>query len=208
MNSNYKNIKILNLLSFIGFWIVTFLFLTGRTVSFDNAIYDAISPIISDTLTSILIFITNLGSTEAIIIICFMLIGMPKTRKPFGIPVTAAVVVSSLANTLIKTIVARPRPDILRLVDASGFSFPSGHSMNNMALYTMIVLILLVYYKDDFKKQLKSLLIFIIPLTIGFSRIYLGVHYPSDVLAGLLAGFWVGSFVFLIYEKYAPQSLK
>ncbi len=206
MNYKYKNIAILNLVSFVGFWIIAFLFISGLKVGFDNFVYNAISPLISDTTTTIMVFVTNLGSTKSIIIICVLLLIIPKTARPYGLPVTLTVICSSILNTLLKMLFARERPDILRLVDAGGFSFPSGHSMNNMALYTIIVLLLLSNFKDTNNKNINTIyFIFIIPITIGISRIYLGVHYPSDVLAGLLAGYWVGSSVFILLKKYTTK---
>ncbi len=201
MNKKYKNILKLNIISFLCFWLIAFLFYLELTTNFDLVVYNAISNVISDNLTSIMTFITNFGSTEAIIIICISLLIIPNTSKSFGIPISITVTCSCILNTILKILFSRERPNILRLVEVSGFSFPSGHAMNNMALYTMLILLLLTLFNDSLKIKILSLSIFILPLTIGFSRIYLGVHYPSDVLAGLFAGFWVGSFIFLVYKK-------
>ncbi len=221
MKIQHNKLVIINIIAFLGFWIIAFLFYKGLTVNFDNSIYSAIAPFISDTNTSIMTFITNLGGTHALIVICVVLLVVPKLRKPFGIPITITVLSSSILNSLLKTLFSRERPNIMQLVDVDGFSFPSGHTMNNMALYTMLMLLLmssshstissetttqLTDTKKDFKKDWRFLFILIMPLTISFSRIYLGVHYPSDVLAGLFAGFWVGSFVFLVYSQHKKNA--
>ncbi len=197
-----KRILIFNIVSFFAFWIIAIRFHLGLTVGFDTAVYSQISPIISDSLTKAMIFITNLGSTKAVVIVCIILLVIPKTRTNFGFPVAITMIISAITNSLLKHLFSRERPSILRLVEESGFSFPSGHSMNNMALYTIIILMLL----KKVKNKALVLLIYIFPLTIGFSRIYLGVHYPSDVLAGLFAGFFIGSFVYLIFERFAQKN--
>jgi prepilin signal peptidase PulO-like enzyme (type II secretory pathway) len=87
-----------------------------------------------------------------------------------------------------KNIFVRQRPNILRLTDASGYSFPSGHSMASMVFYGF--LIYLIYLNIKSKKIKISLICFLVLLImlIGLSRIYLGVHYPSDVCGGFLMG--------------------
>ncbi len=209
MNTEYKNLIILNMVSFLAFWVVAFLFYSELTIIFDSSVYSAISPIISDVTTTFMIFITNFGGTQSIIILCLLLLLYPKTRKTFGIPISAVAIFSSISNELVKSVFERERPDILRLIEVNGFSFPSGHTMNNMAIYTMLALILLDRTEHTLKNRLLISSIYLLPITIGFSRIYLGVHYPSDVLAGLFAGFWAGSSMFLLFkyliinEKYS-----
>ncbi len=199
---NNKKIVILNILSFFAFWVVAILFHLGLTTGFDSSVYEVISPFISETTTKIMIIITELGSTTFVVIMCVLLLIIPKTRKEFGLPISVTVIFSCIINFVLKNLFLRERPDVLRLVEVSGYSFPSGHSMNNMTLYTILILLLLALVKDSVKSRILILSIFIIPVLIGFSRIYLGVHYPSDVLAGLLAGFWVGSLMFLLYNRF------
>ena len=97
-----------------------------------------------------------------------------------------------------KNILQRPRPEILRLIDIGGFSFPSGHSTFSMAIYGYLMYILKnsnIRYKNIF-----ITVVCLMILAIGFSRIYLGVHYFSDVFAGFLSGLIVLNIV-LIIEK-------
>jgi undecaprenyl-diphosphatase len=90
-----------------------------------------------------------------------------------------------LINTLIKWIVHRPRPDeIMRLIEESGYSFPSGHSMISMAFYGYITYLIYKHVKDKKKRTIYCLLLLFLIFMIGLSRIYLGVHYLSDVLGG------------------------
>lgn len=85
----------------------------------------------------------------------------------------------------------------MRLVDISGYSFPSGHSMIGTAFYGYLAYLCAILMKKPWKALLPSLLLLLV-LLIGYSRIYLGVHFASDVAAGLSAGFcWVAAFVLL-----------
>lgn len=89
-----------------------------------------------------------------------------------------------LSNQLLKNIVARPRPEGFRLVEESGYSFPSGHSMVSMAFYGFIVYWIFEKVKNPYLKWSSMIAISFIIIAIGLSRIYLGVHYASDVIAG------------------------
>ena len=92
---------------------------------------------------------------------------------------------SALAVDLIfKAIVQRPRPDGFRLVVETGYSFPSGHSMFSMAFYGFLIWLVWHYEKDRLQRWLFCFSFAFIIVMIGISRIYLGVHYASDVLGG------------------------
>ncbi|MGT2935113.1 phosphatase PAP2 family protein [Streptococcus castoreus] len=108
----------------------------------------------------------------------------------------AAILISSL-----KYLYQRPRPSIEHLVYASGFSFPSGHAMGSLLIFGSL---LIVFHQRIKTKplQLAGDAIFVtLILLIGLSRVYLGVHYPSDVLAGFILGFGVLHLVYPYYDK-------
>lgn len=88
---------------------------------------------------------------------------------------------------MLKLVFRRPRPDVLRLVEQSGYSFPSGHAMNSMIFYGLAAY-LLVRRGRHWSRYLVAGFVAVLVLLIGLSRIYLGVHYASDVLAGFLIG--------------------
>lgn len=95
-------------------------------------------------------------------------------------------IIVTILNQGMKFILQRPRPTEYRIIEETGYSFPSGHSMVSMAFYGLLIYLI---YKHIENKYLKWLLISILSLLIvliGFSRIYLGVHYVSDVIAGFL----------------------
>lgn len=93
-----------------------------------------------------------------------------------------------LFNCGLKYFFKRERPSLERLVDAGGFSFPSGHSMVCFAFYGMLIYLAYINLSCSLWRTALMILISCFILMIGVSRIYLGVHFPSDVAAGFAAG--------------------
>lgn len=87
---------------------------------------------------------------------------------------------------MLKLIIQRPRPDEYRIIDASGYSFPSGHSMISMAFYCFIIYLICKYVNNKILKYFLIGLLGSLIILIGVSRVYLGVHYVSDVIAGFI----------------------
>ena len=92
----------------------------------------------------------------------------------------------TILNQLLKRILQRPRPTEYRIIEETGYSFPSGHSMISMAFYGYLIYLIYKYAKNKYIKWISIVLLSILICTIGISRIYLGVHYTSDVLGGFL----------------------
>lgn len=139
----------------------------------------------SDILTPFMIFITNLGSPVVLIGICIITLIILKNKK-IGVSISFNLLLVSLLNILLKNIVQRPRPTDYRLIEEAGYSFPSGHSMISMAFYGFIIFLIFRYVKNKKMKYFLGILLSFIIVLIGISRIYLGVHYASDVVAGFL----------------------
>jgi len=93
-----------------------------------------------------------------------------------------------LLNELLKLLFHRARPDALRLVEAAGYSFPSGHAMVALCFYGMIAFLIARNISSWYWRFGVTISSCMLIIGIGVSRIYLGVHYPSDVLAGYAAG--------------------
>lgn len=177
--------------------------------SFDTAVYNFIIQIMSEPVTMVAKTITNFGGALVLISICLIALLALKNKK-YGIAMCINLIVVTLINLIIKNIVGRERPTILRLVEESGYSFPSGHSMASMAFYGF--LIYLIYNSKIKSKKIKitlCTLIGLLILLIGLSRIYLGVHYASDVLAGFIISFtYLIIFINLVYNRYGDKILK
>ncbi|MDP4133426.1 MAG: phosphatase PAP2 family protein [Bacillota bacterium] len=171
----------------------------GITANFESWTYSEAVKKMSPALTSIVKGITHMGDSVVIIALCLLFIIIPKSRKTIALPVSITVILSSILNVILKNIFARERPDILRLINETSYSFPSGHAMNNGAFYTMLILLIFKYIKDKRVRYTLSALCGILVISIGYSRIYLGVHYADDVLGGWLIGFSVAILVYYIF---------
>lgn len=148
--------------------------------------YDFISKnLISDNITPIAKGITQFGGVIGLITIAIILSIAIKNKKT-SLLIWLNLGISALLNQILKYIIQRPRPSEFRIIDESGYSFPSGHSMVSAAFYGFLIYLI---YKNIKNKYLKSGLIIalsVLIILIGTTRIYLGVHYTSDVLAGFL----------------------
>ncbi len=148
----------------------------------DNNVYNYIV-IHTPILTNILKAITCCGDYLFIIIISIFLFLFYKEKnhvfKLYGLTIF-----TSLLNNFLKLIVARPRPNMIHLVEENTYSFPSGHAMISMVFYGYIIYMISLSSMSKKKKILSIFLLSCLILTIGYSRIYLNVHYLSDVLAG------------------------
>ena len=157
-----------------------------ETLALDYSVYNiVVKGMRNPILTNVLKIITNLGSAVALITITILSLIILKNKK-IGLCITINLALSTILNLLLKNIIQRPRPEGYRLIEETGFSFPSGHSMVNTAFYGLLIYLIIKNVKNQKLKYSLSLLISILILFIGFSRIYLGVHYTSDVLAGFL----------------------
>ena len=148
--------------------------------------YNIISNLlISSTVTPVARGITFLGGTIFIISSAVLLFIIIKNKK-IGFLILANLAIVATLNQLLKHILKRPRPTGYRLIEVSGYSFPSGHSMVSMAYYGFLIYLIYKYVKNKYIKWISICILSIFICLIGISRIYLGVHYTSDVLAGFL----------------------
>lgn len=152
----------------------------------DTIIYQiAVIHLRTQPLTTILKVITNLGGSYVLITIALLSLLLLKNKK-IAITINLNLIISVALNSILKNIIQRPRPEGYRLIDESGYSFPSGHSMVSMAFYGLLIYLLWKKVKNKKIKYVACTLLGILILMIGFSRIYLGVHYASDVIGGFV----------------------
>jgi undecaprenyl-diphosphatase len=135
--------------------------------------------------------VTALGSAPVLLIFVVAVAGALAARRQYhalGL-LLAASAGGILLNDLMKGLFARPRPDLaLRLTDVRSLSFPSGHAMQSAIIYLTLAAFLARFVQARALKVYFVAFAFLLSLLIGVSRVYLGVHYPSDVLAGWCAG--------------------
>lgn len=144
----------------------------------------------TEQLNSFMYFWTNIGSmkVQLLLTICISIfLGLRRQwlnvlmlfMNFFGV---------RMLNELLKVVFARERPDFHPLDHLESYSFPSGHAMNSTAVYGLFAYFLICSTNNKFFQRIVAVFVICLCLLIGLSRIYLGVHFPSDVLAGFLAG--------------------
>ncbi len=182
-----KNIKwIVLFICIIGFLALAEDVFNQEIMNGDIIGYKFISTyLISDFTTPIAKFITNFGGAIFLLILSVIFLLFIKNKK-IGLSIGSNLVIITGLNILLKRILQRPRPTEFRLIDETGYSFPSGHSMISMAFYGYLIYLIYKYVKNTKLKWSLITLLIILIVSIGVSRIYLGVHYTSDVLAGFL----------------------
>jgi len=152
----------------------------------------------TDTLTKIFNLITKLGNWYIFIIITLLFL-IFKDKKSFKY-ISINLMLVTLINQLLKILFQRPRPE-LNMIAATGYSFPSGHSMVSMAFYGFLIYLILKSKHTKLDKIISTIILLFIILGIGFSRVYLGAHYMTDVLAGFTLAIIYLSFFTTIIEK-------
>lgn len=161
------------------------------TDGFDHAVIQAVRAPALQGILAPLGIITELGSTWAITVIAAvtLLVGVAIGPWRHGLIGAVTIGLASIANSSMKLAIARERPELLEpIIVERGFSFPSGHSALGMVAYGVLaVLVSRSRLPLDVRRAVISGLVVLIGL-IGISRIWLGVHYPTDVLAGWAAG--------------------
>ncbi|WP_028980493.1 phosphatase PAP2 family protein [Sporocytophaga myxococcoides] len=180
---------------------------------FDHFVYQWVHQFTSPILTKFMKAMSFLASREFIpvmfvlLLLYFLFI---KKHHWYSLKVPVVVIGSLLLNLFLKFLFNRPRPLVERLSEASGLSFPSGHSMTAFSFYG-----LLIYFtwKEVPQKGLRWIITIILLLIIhliGLSRVYLGVHYASDVLAGFAIGYiWLILSILVLQrlEKYYQKKV-
>ena len=182
-----KNLKwIVLFICLVGFLALTEDVFNKEIMQGDIIGYKMISTfLISDFVTPIAKFITNFGGAIFLSIATIALLLLIKNKK-IGLSIFSNIVIITILNQLLKRILRRPRPTEFRIVEETGYSFPSGHSMVSMAFYGYLIYLIYRYIENKYIKWLLIVLLSILICLIGISRIYLGVHYTSDVLGGFL----------------------
>lgn len=170
---------------FILFSIIGSLY-NNEIISIDVFMHDlVVNNLRSDGLTFIMLFITNFCNPIILILLSLVILLICKDKK-MGLIIIINLLVSILLNIIFKGIIQRDRPLEDFLITESGYSFPSGHSMVSMAYYGLIIYFIYKKIKDKRVRNVLMILIGLLILAIGFSRIYLGVHFASDVIGGFL----------------------
>lgn len=195
-------------LAFAG--LILFIFVAWRMMdahrgptAFDDVVRYKFYNMRSDRLTPVVKAVTYFGNWQTTIFIAVLLILCKKTRMKIGILAAIMAIISVTMYTVLKPIFNRPRPDsALWLVVQHDASFPSGHSLNCLVFYgTIFYLIFTGIYRTKYRTPILVFLAVLI-FSIGISRIYLGVHYPTDIIGG-----WsLGIFLLMLFSFWVDRS--
>lgn len=191
MKKRNNIIRILMIVAGIIFLVLSILLVTNNLGWIDTPVYNFISKYINPDMTFIMKGITSSCGAPFLMLLTLLLMVIlyrGKGLSPYILMLIFTLVTSDLLVTIIKEIFCRTRPDILRLVTEKSFGFPSAHSLVSICFYGFIIYIVDKTVKSKYKYIIEysiGLLIFL----IGVSRIYLGIHYTSDVIAGFSLGF-------------------
>lgn len=175
----------------------------GSIEQFDTAIISFIQGLEASWLTTILTTFTWIGSgyvVAPVTVIAFLLLYFVYQRRGQAFLFVIVIISTISSNELLKMYFKRERPEIYRIIDAGGLSFPSGHTMMAVSLYAMIAYVLWRNMKSLGSRILLMLFAVFMILIIAVSRIYLGVHYPSDIVGGLAASTFLVTFMIFIFE--------
>jgi len=158
---------------------------------FDDDVFAALRPYITPARTRFMNFITFFGKHDALIPLNILLIGYFLYRKKrwFAIRITALALSSLLLKFILKFYFQRARPDIPVIEKVDGYSFPSGHALIGVVFYGLVIFVIWHEVKQKWLKIVLTIFFVLFILLISFSRIYLRVHYASDVIAGIAVGF-------------------
>ena len=208
------NKKIINIIKTNYKWIlfliclILFIFLSGKVIEYqimkqDITFYNILRKyFIKDSITPYMKIITNFGGATCLITIAILLLILIKNKK-IGLITLTNLVLITILNQMLKIVLKRPRPTEFRIINETGYSFPSGHSMISMAFYGLLIYLIYKKIKNKYLKATLIIILLLLILAIGISRIYLGVHYVSDVIGGFL----ISMSYLIVYIKLIKKKL-
>lgn len=171
-------ISILLVIFFSMLGIVLF----DKNLTFDMGVYNFIISFKCDFLDTLFKTITAFGNPLTIISLVVIFIVAFRNKDALLLSISA--LDSIILNIIIKHIVKRDRPSVVRLISEKGYSFPSGHAMISVCVYGFLFYLAYRKIKNKFLRNIICIVLGILIVGIGISRIYVGVHYASDIIAG------------------------
>jgi undecaprenyl-diphosphatase len=210
------SVEMVLVVSLFAISLVLFVYITRRIfilnkTRLDDRVFAYLKNHVNERNNDIMQFFTFLGTHEFLIPANLVLIAyflFIRKHKWYSIKVPAIALSSLGLMFLLKNLFNRKRPEIPLLEEARGLSYPSGHALMSVTFYGLIIYMVFKYVRNrELRWTLITLLLFLI-LIIGTSRIYLRVHYASDVIAGYCIGFlWLAFAIWTLnrMEKYSRQ---
>ena len=200
---------IITTIIFIVFIVYSILVKLNVFNKIDSSVESFVIGIRQNNLTKIFSIITNLGSATALIAITLVIL-LVAIIKHHRLPISTMINLPSIfiINEITKAIIRRPRPTGIHLVEATGFSYPSGHTIVSLAFYGFIMKSLCERIKNKSLKIIINIMGITLIILISLSRIYLGVHYLTDIIAGYILGTTYLILFLYIRKKYLKRNQK
>jgi membrane-associated phospholipid phosphatase len=175
---------------FILLLLITWMVFVSRDLALDESVFTFLSPFVTPERTVWMKAITFLGNYKFLVPANLVLIAiLLLLKKRFAAWQVFVVAISGLGFKLwLKELFARPRPDNPMVDGIMNFSFPSGHALMGIAFYGLLIWLAEKHIRNSAWRRISISLLVLLILLISFSRIYLRVHYTTDVLAGLCMG--------------------
>ena len=190
--------------------------LEGETMAFDTRILQALrspddpsKPIGPAWIENALLDLTAIGGTTVLTLVTLAVVGflLLQARYRTALVVLLATISGELLNTALKSAFNRPRPSIVpHLRAAFSTSFPSGHAMESAIVYLTLGAILMRAAESRLTKAYILGVSMLLTMLVGVSRVYLGVHYPTDVIGGWILGFVWASVCWLATERVEARA--
>ncbi len=174
-----------------GLFIVADMIFSAKDLSFDEKVFEFIKPYINKTNTAIMLVITFLGSQNFLLPANLLLIAyflFWKVNRAAAFKITTISLTSVVVMFTIKFLLQRERPLVPLIAKVHGYSFPSGHTFSSFTFYGIIGYVIYKNVKTPFLKWSLIFCTYLFIFLIGFSRVYLRLHYASDVIAGFCLG--------------------
>lgn len=174
---------------------------------FDQTIIDAVQGLEASWLTKIMKIFTTIGSSQVVVVVTLIFLSVLTLfkRRQEALLLFIVVAGTGALNTVLKYIFKRERPDSHRLVDVGGYSFPSGHTMMAFSLYAILAFILWRAMKSASSRAVLVSFAAFMFIMIASSRIYLGVHYPSDVAGGMSASALLVILSIVLFQRHVKK---
>jgi undecaprenyl-diphosphatase len=188
----------------------------GDTTTLDTRILvslrkadDLSKPIGPAWVESALLDLTALGGLTVLGLVVFAVAGFLALQRRYRSALVVLITAASaeIANTAIKTLFMRPRPTVVpHLREVASTSFPSGHAMDSAIIYLTLGAMLMQLADSRATKLYCIGMAIVLTLLVGVSRVYLGVHYPTDVIGGWIFGFLWALVCWLVSERFETQT--
>ncbi|HEY3157739.1 MAG TPA: phosphatase PAP2 family protein [Vicinamibacterales bacterium] len=199
-----------------GFLALASEVMEGDTTTLDTRILVALRksddpsrPIGPSWVENSLLDLTAIGGPTVLGLVVVAVVGflLLQTRYRTAIVVLATAASGELVNYVLKNLFLRPRPDVVpHLRNVTTTSFPSGHAMESAIIYLTLGAMLMQLSERRITKVYSMGIAIALTLLVGISRVYLGVHYPTDVIAGWMFGFFWASLCWIVAKRFERET--